>query len=817
MAFMVSPGVSVAEIDLTTRVPIPSTSVGGYAGYFLWGPIEEVVTITDSNQLTQLFGKTDAYTYGSVMTCSNFLSYSNNLKVIRAANTNGGAFNSTTTGAQQLIKNQDDYDKNYSSGVDGISFIAKYAGYNGDSLKVSICMPDRANTRVQTDGSVILDANTSIELPGTFTATASSDEFTSTEVIYFDGNIAVNDVIELSGGIQGDDDAFVGIKGIVTAVLSNTVFRAVKYSDTDATVVENLLGTSSYPSNKIIRHARSAFETPSSSMFGTITGETGSTTITGTRTFFQKQLSVGDLITFVDASGTSDKRRVKSITTETSLEVTEPLIRSILAGTAFGREWEFRSLFENPPLTSKFGYNRTQNKNLNDEIHVVVVDEDGVFTGTKDNRGAGAKSSSSVLETYPNVSVCANATNDDLTTLYYRDVISQNSQYLRWGDHDGIGDRTDCFNLGVEFDDNELFDISMEWGTVLDGFSDILYEKNDQGVNTSVVLRRLPFNGAYSNAGKKGIATYSLSGGSDGFKDPVFGQDIRAFVDIVNAYTYFRKPEDVDVSLIMCGDHPDDVCTYVINDICEHRKDCVAFVSPQYSDIATKGNETTSIVNRRKSFPSSSYAVMDGNFKYAFDRFSGVYRWVPLNGDIAGLCAQSDNINPYISPAGFTRGNVKNVTKLAFNPNNAERDLLYSAGINPVISLPGGGTILFGDKTLLSRPSAFDRINVRRLFIILEKAIANAAQFSLFEFNDDFTRASFVSIVTPFLREVKSRRGITDYKVVCDTTNNPPNVIDRNEFRGDIFVKPTRSINFINLNFVAVGTGVQFNEVINAI
>ena len=242
------------------------------------------------------------------------------------------------------------------------------------------------------------------------------------------------------------------------------------------------------------------------------------------------------------------------------------------------------------------------------------------------------------------------------------------------------------------------------------------------------------------------------------------------------------------------------------------------FVSPQEADVVNQGSTSVqNMIDRRKALPSSSYAVMDGNYKYQYDRYNAKYRYVPFNGDIAGLCAASDNLNPFISPAGFNRGNLKNVDNLALESSRADRDDLYINGINPIISPAGGGKVLLGDKTLLAKPSSFDRINVRRLFIILEKAIANAAQFSLFEFNDEITRANFVAQVTPFLRDVANARGITDFRVVCDESNNPPSVIDRNEFKGDIFIKPARSINFISLNFVAVATGVEFNEVINAV
>jgi len=212
---------------------------------------------------------------------------------------------------------------------------------------------------------------------------------------------------------------------------------------------------------------------------------------------------------------------------------------------------------------------------------------------------------------------------------------------------------------------------------------------------------------------------------------------------------------------------------------------------------------------------NSSYAVMDGNWKYQYDKYNDVYRWIPCNGDVAGLCARTDQTNdPWFSPAGYNRGVIKNVVKLAWNPSKAERDTIYNAGVNPIVSQPGVGTVLFGDKTTLAKPSAFDRINVRRLFIVLEKAIATAAKFSLFELNDEFTRAQFVGLVEPYLRDVKGRRGVYDFKVVCDETNNTPQVIDSNSFVGDIYIKPARSINYIQLNFVAVRTGVEFSEIV---
>jgi phage tail sheath protein FI len=287
--------------------------------------------------------------------------------------------------------------------------------------------------------------------------------------------------------------------------------------------------------------------------------------------------------------------------------------------------------------------------------------------------------------------------------------------------------------------------------------------------------------------------------------------------DLINAYSLFTNADVIDISLVVTADADVTVQQWVIDNIVNSRMDCVAFISPPASAVINQtGNELSNIQTWNTSLSrSTSYAVADTGWKYMFDKYNNQYRWVPLNGDIAGLCVFTDSVrDPWWSPAGFNRGNLKNVVKLAWNPNKSQRDSLYSLGINPVASFPGNGTVLFGDKTLQAKPSAFDRINVRRLFIVLEKTIARAAQYSLFEFNDSFTQAQFVSMVTPYLRDVQGRRGITAFQVVCDSTNNTPQVIDSNQFVGDIYIQPARSINFIQLNFVAVGTGVSFNEIV---
>jgi hypothetical protein len=306
---------------------------------------------------------------------------------------------------------------------------------------------------------------------------------------------------------------------------------------------------------------------------------------------------------------------------------------------------------------------------------------------------------------------------------------------------------------------------------------------------------------------------YALTGGLDGddeTKTTLLGS-------LAQGYDLFSDASEVDISFVLQG-RPNgasgyELANYIIDNVAETRRDCVAFVSPPQSLTSA-----TDIVEQFSSFVTrSSYAVVDSGYKYQYDKYNDVYKYIPLNGDIAGLCARTDDLrDPWFSPAGINRGNVKNVVKLNVNPNQAQRDLLYKNGVNPVITQPGQGTILFGDKTFQGKASAFDRINVRRLFIVLEKTIARAAKASLFEFNDEFTRAQFVNLVEPFLRDVQGRRGIYDFKVVCDDSNNTGQVIDTNSFVGDIYVKPARSINFIQLNFVAVRTGVEFSEVVGS-
>jgi hypothetical protein len=562
MAFMLSPGVNVSEIDLTTIVPAVGTTEGAFAGAFVWGPMGSVVTISNEVELVNTFGKPDANTFKSFFTAANFLSYARNLKVVRAGS-NTTSNNATSGSVAPIIRNRDDYEIQYldlSAANTVGQFAARYPGDLGNSLKVSLWASQ------------------------------------------------------------------------------NSV---------------------AYPS------------------------------------------------------------------------------------------WTYYDEFNTVPGTSAYVSNVN---GANDEMHIIVIDEKGKFSGV----------SNTVLEKFGYTSKAFDATNDDGSSNYYVNVINERSRYIYIMNHP------------------DEVTANMNWGSAAS--------------NTTFKQDATSYTASLAN-GRYGLPTNA---------------------DLINAYDRFANPEEIDVSLIITGAANNTVAEYVVDNIAGSRKDCVAFVSPLYEDVVNNsGSEADDIITYRNLFNSSSYAVMDNNWKLQFDKYNNVYRWVPLNGDIAGLCVRTDfERDPWYSPAGFNRGQIKNVVKLAWNPDKTDRDELYKNGVNPVVSFPGEGVVLYGDKTMLAKPSAFDRINVRRLFIVLEKAIARAAKYSLFEFNDEFTRAQFVALVEPFLRDVQGRRGIFDFRVVCDTTNNTPEVIDRNEFVGDIYIKPARSINFIQLNFVAVRTGVAFEEVV---
>jgi hypothetical protein len=729
MPFQLSPGVAVVEKDFTSIVPAVATSGGAFAGNFTWGPVLDPVTIISENNLVERFGKPTENNFQSFFSAANFLSYSGNLLVVRADSADGRNAVAVPSGTISAIT-------------------VSIAGSGYDSLaaapSVSIAAP-------QTAGGVNATA-TAVLSGGTITAVPVSDGGSgyTTAAVSFSapqrpGGVTATGTVTITG------DAITAIV-ITNAGSGYTAAPTVTITGDGTGVVTGTPTVSgSTIINVVVTNAGSGYTVAPTV---TITGPGGG----GTQATAEATVAAGGikinnqndyLQNFVNGAGLVGEWAAKYPgALGNSLKV------SIADSVGFS-SWAYASEFDSAPGTSTYG---TSVGVTGDEVHVIIVDEDGLWTGTQ-----GA-----ILEKFAYVSKASDSRKSDGTNNYYRDVINSQSKYIWWMDH------PTSVGAGHAF------------GSAAAG-------KTGAYANlTAPVTRSLD----------KGVDSTSVSDGN-----------------LMTAYNIFANDELYDISLIVMGKASATVVNSVFTNVVDTRLDCVMFASPQ--DVSTgeviqgTGSDVTSKMKAyRNALPSTSYAVLDSGFKYQYDRYNDKYRWIPLNGDVAGLCARTDYTNdPWFSPGGLNRGQIKNVVKLAAQLTKADRDELYKVNINPVVTFPGQGTVLFGDKTLLAKPSAFDRINVRRLFIVLEKAIATAAKFQLFEFNDGFTRAQFKNLVEPFLRDVQGRRGITDFVVKCDEANNTGEVIDRNEFVADIFIKPNRSINFITLNFVAARSSINFSEI----
>ena len=669
MAFLVSPGVQVREIDVTNVVPALSSSIGGFAGEFSWGPVDEVRTITSEKELVGVFGEpkeAGSDGYNTVLSkkehfysAANFLKYGNNLKVVRASNgiaagQTGQMLNATTGSAGILIKNSTHYyESNYHSGSAAGSaglFSARCAGSLGNSLKISMCTS--ANAFSQASVTTVSDSSISV-------------------------------------------------------------------------------------------------------------GHTQITVADGTK------FVVGDLIAFANSADVYKISAISSndITFHLNSDSSQGLQVVPTNGSNIARGWEFASNFTKAPGSSP---DALANSSSLDEVHVIVIDEDGKITGIPGE----------ILEVFEGLSQASDAKDSEGNSNYYVDKLRYNSNYIFWTNHDSTTSEA-----------GNTFAVA----------------------GAAFVQHTLPLGGSLSH----GIDGYPLSSGAKNTANT----------------THFGDAETQDVDFIIAGPLDGYASGSVVSTLaeattqannlialCEARKDCMAVISPRKADcVNNSGSESTSVIAFAETLTSSSYAVMDSAWCYQYDKYTDNYCYIPSCSHTAGVMARTDSDrDAWFSPAGFSRGQILGITKLSFNPNQAERDALYKKRVNPMVTFPGEGTVLFGDKTLLSSASAFDRINVRRLFIVMEKAIATAAKFQLFEFNDAFTRAQFRATIEPFLRQVKGRRGIVDFQVVCDDTNNSQAIVDANQFQASIFVKPNRSINFITLNFVAARSGVEFEEVYGA-
>ena len=866
MAFQVSPGINVSEIDLTTTIPALATTVGGFGGVFRWGPVGKFVLVDSENTLANRFGKPTSDNYETFYTAANFLSYGNALYVSRAAATtgfsntatvtlssnttlatsNGAALgltvgnlvqgdgipddtfvtavsNTTTTisraattsssalisffansrvlsayagntaavvASNVVVRNSEEFENKGAANAvfSGTEFVARYPGNLGNSLKVSMC-----DSATQFGETITFETNTSY---GSTTANAYTlADLTSATISISVGSNTANVVFVWSNDDFADRVAAattaraVGSNGVsanfISLATANTLFTngdAVWYAKGSSSTANSIQGLSEGTSYFITGANTTGFTLSLTSGGANVAISNGAA---NSVVFFTKQsatdlgltlaqarlavtavgdkISVGDYIEVGNTTVGKQNMRVTSKGTQAD-DGTNIFFNIVfdstwnkssnVSSTSLTRQWEYFNVVDSAPGVSSSMTNA--GRSIVDEVSVVVVDEDGLISGTPGQ----------VLEIYQNLSRATDAKKDDGTTNYYKTAINDFSRWV-WATNDRAGAASNTLSTVAN------------------------------STNTTTYTR-------------------SFVRGADGATEGTV-----SMAALASAYDLFADASTVDVSLLLqgkaVGTNDVQLANYLIDNIAEVRKDCVVFVSPAYSDVVginVENQQAQNVVDFRNLLHNTSYAFLDSGYKYQYDKYADVYRYIPLNGDIAGLTARSDSLrDPWFSPAGFSRGQIKNLIKLAFSPGKTERDLLYKNDVNPIVTFPGQGTILFGDKTLLGRTSAFDRINVRRLFIVLEKAIATASNSTLFEFNDEFTRSQFVNLVEPFLRDVQGRRGIFDFRVICDETNNTAEVIDSNRFVGDIYIKPAKSINFIQLNFVAVRSGVEFTEI----
>ena len=773
MAFQVSPGINVSEIDLTTSIPSLATTIGAFGGVFRWGPVGKFILVDSENTLALRYGKPTTNNFETFFTAANFLAYGNALYVSRAAVTTG--FSNTVAVS--------------SVNLQGNSTVILTGNNHGVAAGQAVF---GAGIPAGTFVSSVTANSTALDVVLTANATSSTDA----QLNFFANTLALNavansGVVELADCIIKNADDFED-KGPSNAAFTSTQFVARYPGDLGNSLRVSMCDSANQYtrtinpfSNASVGGVASTYRLDELEAAGITINVNSSVanvfltwddTVGLTLTYAEtknaantilQSLSVGDFIELGNSSVGTQTLKIKSLPAVTSEDTATQAFFNItfedtwnrasnFTANTISRRWEFFNTVPTAPGTSRYLSDR--GLTTVDQVSVVIVDEDGMHSGVP----------GTVLEVYENLSRASDAIGEDGTTAFYKTIVSDNSRYV-WA----TNDRAEAVTATA--------------------------------INLANSTTSLPFS-------------ESFIGGRDGVNE-----NTATVAALAAAYDIFADATSVDVSLLMAGkavgaSNGAQLANYLIDNIAEVRKDCVVFVSPQKEDVvgtAVEGSQASNIVQFRQSVRNSSYAFIDSGYKYQYDKYNDVYRYVPLNGDIAGLTARSDDLrDPWFSPAGFNRGQIRNLVKLAYSPNKTDRDLLYKNDINPVITQPGQGTVLFGDKTALGRPSAFDRINVRRLFIVLQKTIATAANQMLFEFNDEFTRAQFLNLVEPFLRDVQGRRGITDFRVVCDETNNTPEVVDTNRFVGDIYIKPAKSINFIQLNFVAVRSGVEFNEVV---
>ena len=871
-----SPGVVVLERDLTNVVNSTVDNVAAVVGAFEKGPIEDITTITSEKELLATFGKPNNLNYEYWFTAAQFLLYGGSLRVVRADNSalknaiDTAQFTITSFSATDTIltvESATDFDVSDVLFIDAELMIVQAVSGSDVTVTRGQLQTSAASHAAKSSITLIEPAGTSSTINEGSTFTSSDTTLTVTSATALAGStnsyIRIDDEFLRISGVAGDDLTVErGVLGSTAAahtdgstVTLQTVTAAkteineqtstgitppIIKSMTDYEAnVENAANNWKWAGRTAGKFANSlrvvmtdagatlvgAFEKDNfiTAVSGGVTGrvvawdaETRKLELTIDDTA-SDIIEVGDTITELAnnsntpgsatgdsavVSGVSRQLRVslnplspnfqpnQTVVDKNAATISIANVESDYATRSYGLNTMWKNIAARP-TTSAWVAERGGH---NDLMHILVIDGDGLLTGTP----------GSVVEKFTDVSKASDAKSPQGDNIYYKDVVKAKSQYLLWGSHE----------TGEIYDK----DVNASGGFGLSGINrefDLIKSTvsiNDLDDPTGTNPQAKPLIGTKNQA----TIRYALQGGVDGYSI--------ARPETLAAYTLFNDAETIDLDYILMGSSMSSVgetiakAQHVIS-IAAARKDCMAFISPHRGDVIGQPS-TADIVTKTIDFfdqlSSTSYAVFDNNYKYIYDKYNDVYRYIPCNGDMAGLVLSTTlNQEPWFSPAGFNRGNILNAIKLAYSPLKDHRDRLYAARVNPIVAFPGEGIILFGDKTALGYTSAFDRINVRRLFLVIEEAISDAAKNQLFELNDEFTRQQFKNIVEPFLRSVQSRRGVVDFLVVCDDSNNPPEAIDRGEFFAEIFVKPTRSINFITLTFTATRTGSSFSEIVN--
>jgi hypothetical protein len=715
-----SPGVLITETDISNIAPSQAPVAGAFVGEFSWGPIGEPVLTTSESEAVQLWGKPTARTAKHFFGLAQYLNYSRTCQVVRVAHVDSGsnafgAKNATSSGAGILVKNKTDYANVYETNAlaSAGSFVAKWAGKLGNSLKIEIC--DENRTRL---------VFSSVYVSG------EDYEVGETVTQNIDGEIA-------TGIVDSWVDASVGQAGSILNLRQVTGnFQAISSSAYTAWVQSN-----AYALGAVVRPVTAngfAYEV-------TTAGTSGGSEPTWPTVVGATVVNGGVTFTCVTQYG---------ILGDTS----DVFYQTVSSVVDLFQEWEYATSFDGPPGTSTYVAGRDA---VNDEMHMVVVDSKGLFSGTK----------GTILETWPNVSKASDGKAESGGTSYYVNVLKEQSNYIWWAAHNNLG---------------------TNWGLSAEDVGDTVAPGNSY-----VIL-----GGSYA---------VQLTGGQDGTTDATDGE-------VLEAYDLFRDKSKISVRLIMSGAYCESQA--VVNrilDIAEQRKDCIGFFSPKLSDVklATDASKTTAVIAWRNKFRSSSYGVMDSTWFEIYDQYNDVTRFIPANTGTAGLIARTaQNAQPWYSSLGYNRGIYQGVIRSLFVPGETHRDQLFPRGINPIITESGQGIVLFGDKTMLSKDSVFNEIGVRFLFIIVAEAMALASKYYLGEFNDDQTRSRFRSMAKSYLEDIQAKRGITEYKVIADSTNNGTQQIDNGQFVVDILMKPNRSIRFVRINLFGASQGVNFNEIV---